>query len=77
MLVDLHAVLRGYPGELPKLAVNDIARGLELLGESDGVVINRDGLVWIDLRASALGRWSGIWRPTSGASGGAGADRLP
>lgn len=31
MLLDLHAALRSYPGELPLLGADDIPRGLELL----------------------------------------------
>jgi hypothetical protein len=31
MLVDLHAALRSYPGELPAFGADDIPRGLELL----------------------------------------------
>jgi Phosphotransferase enzyme family len=34
MLVDLHDVLRTYPGELPRLGDNDIARGLEALDQA-------------------------------------------
>jgi Ser/Thr protein kinase RdoA (MazF antagonist) len=34
MLVDLHAVLRTYPGELPLLCSNDVPRGIELLEEA-------------------------------------------
>jgi hypothetical protein len=34
MLVDLHAVLRTYPGELPLLCSNDVPRGVELLDEA-------------------------------------------
>ncbi len=33
MLTDLHAALRSYPGELPALGDNDIARGLEELDQ--------------------------------------------
>jgi hypothetical protein len=50
MLVDLHAVLRSYPGDLPPLAVNDIARGLEELERAGGFLSEADvGL----LRAAA------------------------
>jgi hypothetical protein len=34
MLVDLHAVLRTYTGELPLLCANDVPRGVELLDEA-------------------------------------------
>jgi hypothetical protein len=42
MLVDLHAVLRSYPGELPMLGANDIARGLEALDRADDVLSDAD-----------------------------------
>ena len=38
MLVDLHAALRSYPGELPLLAANDIRRGLESLDGAGDVL---------------------------------------
>lgn len=41
MLVDLHAVLRSYPGELPLLCADDIPRGLELL-DRDAVLNEAD-----------------------------------
>jgi Ser/Thr protein kinase RdoA (MazF antagonist) len=34
MLVDLHALLRAYPGELPLLCANDVPRGIELMDEA-------------------------------------------
>ncbi len=39
MLVDLHADLRTYPGELPKLCADDVPRGLELLEQNGGGVL--------------------------------------
>jgi len=63
MLAELHAVLRSYPGDLPKLAVDDIARGLELLDQTDGVVSEAEREL---LRATAA-----ELRPFLDAPGGA------
>ena len=50
MLVELHATMRSYPGELPALCADDIPRGLELLDQAGGVLSEAD----VDrLRASA------------------------
>ncbi|MGH2534650.1 MAG: phosphotransferase [Thermomicrobiales bacterium] len=38
MLVDLHAVLRTYPGELPMLGANDIPRALEFLDQAGKIL---------------------------------------
>lgn len=38
MLVDLHGVLRTYPGRLPPFCASDIDRGLDLLGQAGDVL---------------------------------------
>jgi Phosphotransferase enzyme family len=63
MLVDLHAVLRSYPGELPMFLADDISRGLELLDKAGG-----DALSVADvklLRASAE-RMRSFWEAPGG-----------
>jgi thiamine kinase-like enzyme len=62
MLLDLHAVLRSYPGELPMLGANDIPRGLELL---DQVGDARSEADTDRLRAEAE-RLRPFWEPSSG-----------
>src|SRR5829696_4288791 len=42
MLGDLHAALRSYPGDLPMLGDNDIARGLEALDLAGDVLSEGD-----------------------------------
>ncbi|MQA80954.1 MAG: phosphotransferase [Streptosporangiales bacterium] len=56
MLVDLHAAMRTYPGDLPVLApaANDIARGLDAL---DGA----DDLIDADEAASLRGAVDEMW----------------
>jgi aminoglycoside phosphotransferase (APT) family kinase protein len=50
MLVDLHTVLRSYPGELPSLCATDIPRGMQLLDQAGDVLSTAE----VDLlRASA------------------------
>jgi Phosphotransferase enzyme family len=62
MLVDLHAALGSYPGELPILGANDISRGLELLDEAGDVLSEADVAL---LRASAE-RLRPLWEAPSG-----------
>jgi Phosphotransferase enzyme family len=63
MLLDLHAALRSYPGELPALGTNDIERGLELLDEAgDGVLGEAD----VDLLRSSAERLRPLWEGPSG-----------
>jgi hypothetical protein len=50
MLGDLHAALRPYPGGLPMFVADDIARGLETLDRTCGVLSQEDAGL---LRASA------------------------
>ncbi|MDF2703418.1 MAG: hypothetical protein K0S10_2364 [Rubrobacteraceae bacterium] len=57
MLLDLHEVLRSYPGELPLLGADDIPRGLQLLGQTDEVLSEEDAEL---LRASAE-RLRSLW----------------
>ena len=61
MLVDLHAALRSYPGELPPLGTGDISRGLEFLGQTTDVLSEADVVL---LRASAE-RLRPLWEAPS------------
>lgn len=54
MLVDLHAVLRTYPGELPMLCATDVPRGLALLDEAGDVLTDAEA----DLLRTAAERLS-------------------
>jgi hypothetical protein len=64
MLLDLHAVLRSYPGELPTLGADDIPRGLEFLGQTDEVLSEAD----VDLLRASAERLRPLWEvPGEGA----------
>lgn len=62
MLVDLHAVLRSYPGELPMLGDNDIARGLEALDLAGGAPSEADA----DRLRAAAERLRPFWEAPGG-----------
>lgn len=69
MLVDLHTVLRSYPGELPLVCATDIPRGMQLLDQAGDVLSTAE----VDLlRASAerlapfLAESGGHWQPLHG-----------
>ena len=62
MLVDLHTVLRAYPGELPMLCADDVPRGLELIDWSADFLDESDA---DHLRASAE-RLRPIWEAPGG-----------
>jgi hypothetical protein len=62
MLLELHAVLRSYPGELPMLGANDIARGLEVLDRVDGVLSAAD----VDLLRASAERLRPLWEAPGG-----------
>lgn len=53
MLVDLHAVLRGYPGELPMLCADDMPRMLEKVDPEAGI-LNEDEITRIRTAAEQL-----------------------
>jgi hypothetical protein len=57
MLLDLHAAMRSYPGELPMLGADDITRGLELLGETDEIMSKAD----VDLLRALAERLRPLW----------------
>jgi hypothetical protein len=57
MLGDLHAALRSYPGDLPMLGDNDIARGLEALDLAGGVLSKGD----VDQLRAAAERLRPLW----------------
>jgi len=61
MLGDLHAALRSYPGDLPMLGDNDIARGLEALDLAGGVLSEGD----VDQLRAAAERLSPLWESPS------------
>ncbi len=64
MLLDLHAVLRSYPGELPMLGANDIPRGLELLGQTDEILSEAN----VELLRASAERLRPLWEvPGEGA----------
>ncbi|MDQ5811247.1 MAG: aminoglycoside phosphotransferase family protein [Actinomycetota bacterium] len=57
MLLELHAVLRSYPGELPMLCADDIPRGLELFGQTDDVLNEAD----VELLRASAERLRPLW----------------
>jgi hypothetical protein len=57
MLGDLHAAFRSYPGDLPMLGDNDIARGLEALDLAGGVLSKGD----VDQLRAAAERLRPLW----------------
>ena len=62
MLLDLHAVLRWYPGELPMLGADDIPRGLELLDQVGDALSEAD----VELLRAAAERLRPYWEASSG-----------
>lgn len=62
MLVDLHAVLRSYPGELPMLCSDDIPRGLEYLDRGCEVLSEAD----VDLILASAERLRPLWETPGG-----------
>jgi hypothetical protein len=65
MLVDLHKVMRSYPGELPILCADDVPRGLELLDGTGGDVLNESDA---DLLRASAERLRPMWE-SPGAAG--------
>lgn len=61
MLVDLHAALRSYPGELPMLGDNDIARGLEVLDRAGDILSRAD----VDKLHATAERLGPLWEAPS------------
>jgi len=62
MLVDLHALLRSYPGELPLLGANDIPRGLEALDRAGDILSEAD----VDRLRTAAERLRPLWEAPGG-----------
>lgn len=62
MLVDLHALLRSYPGELPLLGANDIPRGLEALDQAGEILCEAD----VYRLRTAAERLRPLWEAPSG-----------
>ena len=62
MLIDLHAALRSYPGELPMVGANDIPRGLELLDHAGNVLSGAD----VDLLRASAERLRPHWEAPGG-----------
>jgi aminoglycoside phosphotransferase (APT) family kinase protein len=62
MLVDLHAALRAYPGELPMVCADDVLRGLELIDWSADLLDESDA----DLLRASAERLRPIWEAPGG-----------